>query len=104
MADYPRKRSYSLGSQVMDEDEGTTIRIRPSDAHFILVIGWLNPHSLENYWQKHLPFTTQESEIVMDVHIRQQVAFGDVVSIRGGISSGEEIITRSSNLPLVNRR
>jgi len=73
----------------------TTIRIRPRDAHFVLLIGWLNPNSLDNYWQAHPELTQQSTGVVMDVHLRQQVAFGDVVSVRGGISSGETIISRT---------
>jgi len=72
---------------------GTAISHVPSDPHYLVLLGWLSPTALGEYLTGRP--NEREVEVVMDCHIRQYVALGDVVETAAGISAGEDIISRS---------
>lgn len=69
----------------------TVVRV-PEDAHFLVVLGWLNPTSLGEYLTGRP--NERELEVVMDMHLRQYITLGDMVETAAGISSGTDIISR----------
>lgn len=81
----------------------TTITHRPSTRQYVLLVGWFNASSMGEYFLGRP--NDREIGVCMDMHVRQQVAFGDGVTIEAGISSGESIISREAapELPPDNR-
>lgn len=81
---------------------GAKIVHHPDDKHYVVMVAWINPSVLRDYFVGGP--NDRDVQLVFDVHLRQQVAFGDVVSIKAGISSGTEIITRNAVTPLLLKR
>jgi len=80
----------------------TNIVRRPYNKQYVMLVGWFNPTALEEYFLGRP--NNRDVTITMDFHIRQQVAFGDGISINAGISSGENIVSRSGPSTFVSER
>jgi len=88
----PKPSNGHLGVTSSDPAKPATIVVNPPDTHFMVILGWLSPMALgENLVAGP---STREIQVVMDCHIRQYIALGDVVETKAGISSGGNIITR----------
>ena len=88
----PKPSNGHLGVTSSDPAHPATIVVHPPDTHFMVILGWLSPMALgENLTAGP---STREVQVVMDCHIRQYIALGDVVETKAGISSGGSIITR----------
>jgi hypothetical protein len=81
--------------------DGTRIFQHPAETHYLVILGWISPRCLSELL--HGRPNTREVQVLMDCHIRQYIALGDVVETKAGISSGDDIVTRALTEPVLKR-
>jgi hypothetical protein len=81
--------------------DGTRITQHPLETHYVVLLGWISPRCLSELLDGRP--NTREVQVLMDFHIRQYIALGDVVETKAGISSGDGIVTRALTEPVLKR-
>ena len=74
--------------------DGTRITQHPPDTHYLVILGWISPRCLSELLDGRP--NTREVQVIMDCHVRQYIALGDVLETKAGISSGSDIVTRTA--------